>query len=109
MNKRHNSGSVRTEEELEAYEELGLAMAQSEIVKAMKAGNLTRAQLAENLGRPKSFISKILGGGHNLTVKTMARVLAACGFELRFQRTAPVERAAPTTAPSTDGLHPGPL
>jgi transcriptional regulator with XRE-family HTH domain len=76
-----------TEEELEALEGITLAMAQSEIQAAMDEIGLKPFQVAERSGRPRPFISRILHGNHNLTIRTMARVFAACGFEVRFGRT----------------------
>ena len=85
-----------TEDELESLEGITLAMAQSEIQAAMDESGLKPSQLAERIGRPRSFISKILRGDHNLSMRTMARVFGACGFEIRFGR-------APICAVSTSG------
>ena len=70
----------------EILEESALAMAQSAIQNAINQAGISRADLARKMGRPRSFISLMLSGSHNLTVKTMSRALAACGFEIRFQR-----------------------
>jgi plasmid maintenance system antidote protein VapI len=67
-------------------EETALAMAQAEIQNAMDESALRQTDLAMRLGKPRSFISKILSGNHNLTIRTMARLFAACGFELRFSK-----------------------
>ena len=67
-------------------EEAALAMAQSTIQNAIHGAGITRADLARKMDCPRSFVSRMLNGNHNLTVKTMARSLAACGFEVRFQR-----------------------
>ncbi|MGD0094300.1 MAG: helix-turn-helix transcriptional regulator [Planctomycetota bacterium] len=72
--------------DLDVLEETALAMAQATIQNAMDGAQLTRAQLAQKLGCPKSFITRILSGKHNLTVRTLARVLAVCGEEVLFQR-----------------------
>jgi transcriptional regulator with XRE-family HTH domain len=70
--------------DLEILEEGALAMAQSTIQNAINLSEITRAELARRLGRPRSFISRMLRGDHNLTIKTMARTLLACGYEVRF-------------------------
>lgn len=70
--------------DLEILEEAALAMAQATIQNAINRSGLSRAELARRLDRPRSFISRILGGDHNLTIKTMARTLLACGYEVRF-------------------------
>jgi hypothetical protein len=69
----------------EILEESALAGAQATIQIAMNQVGLKPYQLAERMERPRSFISKMLGGGHNLTVRTFARALFACGFEPRFE------------------------
>jgi predicted transcriptional regulator len=79
-----------SDSDLESLEEMSLAMAQAEMQISMDESGLKRSQLAEKLGRPKSFISRILSGNHNLTIRTMARVFGACGFEIRFNRV-PIE------------------
>jgi transcriptional regulator with XRE-family HTH domain len=70
----------------EILEESALAMAQSTIQKAMNQAGISRAELARNMKCNRSFISRMLSGSHNLTIKTMARALASCGFEVRFER-----------------------
>lgn len=70
----------------EVLEESALAMAQSTIQKAIKQAGISRADLARNMSCNRSFISRMLSGSHNLTIKTMARALASCGFEVRFER-----------------------
>jgi transcriptional regulator with XRE-family HTH domain len=77
--------SERIDVDVDVIVESSLAMAQATIQKAMKEGNVRNADLAERLGRPRSFISKMLSGSHNLTVKTLARALAVCGYELTWQ------------------------
>jgi transcriptional regulator with XRE-family HTH domain len=68
----------------EVLEESALAMAQSTIQNAINQANISRADLARNMECSRSFVSRMLTGNHNLTIKTMARALIACGFEVRF-------------------------
>lgn len=77
--------SEHTEIDVDVVVESALAMAQATIQKAMKERDLRSAELATRLGRPRSFISRMLSGSHNLTVKTLARALAVCGYELTWQ------------------------
>jgi transcriptional regulator with XRE-family HTH domain len=72
--------------DIEVLEESALAMAQSTIQGAINAAGISKADLARKIGCNRSFVSRMLAGSHNLTVKTMARTLAACGFEVRFER-----------------------
>jgi transcriptional regulator with XRE-family HTH domain len=68
----------------EILEESALATAQATIQNAIDQKKISRADLARAMGRPPSFISRMLSGSHNLTIRTMARALAACGFEAHF-------------------------
>lgn len=71
--------------DMAVLEEAALAMAQSTIQNAMNDSGLNRSELARRMECDRSFVSRMLSGGHNLTIKTMAKSLAACGFEIRFQ------------------------
>ena len=71
---------------VEILEESALAMAQSTIQGAVDAAGISKADLARKIGCNRSFVSRMLTGSHNLTIKTMARTLAACGFEVRFEK-----------------------
>lgn len=77
--------SERNDYDVDVVVESSLAMAQATIQKAMRESKIRNAELAERLDRPRSFISKMLSGSHNLTVKTLARAMAACGYELTWQ------------------------
>lgn len=70
--------------DVEILEESALAMAQSTIQNAINRAELTRATLARRMLCNRSFVTMMLSGEHNLTIKTMARALAACGCEVRF-------------------------
>ena len=60
------------------------AMAQSTLVTAMGRAGLSRAELARRLGmKSASGITRLLSG-HNLTLKTLARALHVCGFEIKL-------------------------
>jgi plasmid maintenance system antidote protein VapI len=71
--------------DIEVIEESALAMAQSTIQNAINESGISRTEMARRMDRDKSFVSRVLSGSHNLTIKTMARSMAACGFEVRFQ------------------------
>lgn len=77
-----------TADDLDQYEEIAIAIAQSDMECVIAKSGLQRSDVAAIMGRPKSFVSKIMNGGHNLTVRTMARLFAACGQELRFGKIA---------------------
>ena len=71
---------------IEILEEAALAGAQSSIYNAMSEAKLTRAEVGRRMGSARSFVTRILQGDYNLTIRTYARALAACGFEARFSR-----------------------
>lgn len=76
---------VKSSIDLEVLEESALAMAQSAIQNAMNEAQISRAEMARKMVRNRSIVSRILSGHHNLTIKTMARALAACNSEVRFE------------------------
>jgi hypothetical protein len=79
--------SGHDEPDLEILSESALAMAQATIQNAMDEAKLSKADLARKIDRPRSYVTRILNGSHNLTVKTMARTLLACGYELQLGLT----------------------
>jgi len=76
--------SDRAVPDIEVLTESALAMAQATIQSAMDRAEISKADLARSMGRPRSFITRMLSGSHNLTVRTMASALLACGYEIRF-------------------------
>ena len=44
---------------------------------ALEAAGMTKAELARRLGRSPGFVSQLLGGGRNLTLRTIADIAAA--------------------------------
>ena len=52
---------------------------------------MTRAELARRMGRTPGFVSQVLGGGRNLTLRTIADIAAALSlrpaFKLSWKRT----------------------
>lgn len=82
-------GTVNNPIDIEVLEESALAMAQSTIQNAIEESHISKADLARRMQIGRSGISRILSGSHNLTIKTMARALAGCGREVRFE-TVPI-------------------
>jgi transcriptional regulator with XRE-family HTH domain len=54
-----------------------------ELCRCMDAQGITRAELARRLDRSPAFITKILRGNANFTLKTMTRIAAALGTEFK--------------------------
>ena len=66
---------------------------------ALENGRVTQAELARRMGRTPGFVSQLLGGGRNLTLRTIADIAAALSlrpsFKLSSQRiSAPAEPRA---------------
>jgi len=87
--------------DLDIIEESALALAQSTIQQAITKSGVSRAEMARRMKCHRSLVSRLLSGSHNLTIKTMARSLAVCGFEVRFQPT-PLEWNWASPAPQPE-------
>ena len=74
--------------DVEVLSESALAQAQATIQNAMDQAQISRADLARSMERSRSYVSRMLSGSHNLTIKTMARATLACGYEVKFGLTA---------------------
>ncbi len=71
-------------DDLELAEDIALLCAQATIQNCLDEARLSRAELAERMGASRSFVTRIMKGTHNLTIRTFARALSAAGFELSF-------------------------
>ena len=71
---------------------------------ALKNSRVTQAELARRMGRTPGFVSQLLGGGRNLTLRTIADIAAALSlrpsFKLSCKRT-----SAPAEAGVTGEVH----
>lgn len=80
-------------------EELILEVTEA-LVAAMAKQKLTRGQLAARLGKSPAFVTQILNGGRNLTLRTIAEVADALRSEVRFDVVPREARgASPSRAP----------
>jgi len=52
------------------------------IIALMEAQGLTQRELAAKVGKRESYVSRVLGGGVNLTLKTIAEFEAALGADI---------------------------
>jgi transcriptional regulator with XRE-family HTH domain len=50
---------------------------------AMERAKLTRSEVAERLGKHKSYVTRALNGAHNMTLRTLGEILWACDAEVR--------------------------
>jgi DNA-binding phage protein len=56
-----------------------------QICEQMEKQKITRAGLAERLGVSRAFITKLLNGNPNLTLKTMMNIVSALKSDLNIQ------------------------
>lgn len=86
-----------SKKELSTYEEMLLedarGLQQEELIievteamtRALRSSGLTKTELAERLGKTKGFVSQVLGGGNNLTLRTLADIAGALGCKAQVQ------------------------
>lgn len=55
-----------------------------DLLLALEAGNLTRAELARHLGTSPAYVTKVLRGDVNFTVDTMVKLARATGRTLHL-------------------------
>ena len=88
--------TITTEEwtkgELEKYQDsIGYRLEEAilnfteQICEQMEKQKITRAELAERLGVSRAFITKLLNGNPNLTLKTMINMASALKSDLNIQ------------------------
>lgn len=65
-------------------EELILEVTEA-LSEAMIRQGISKTELARRLGKTKGFVSQILAGGRNLTLRTIADVADALGCQVRVQ------------------------
>lgn len=69
------------------------------LARALRSSGLTQNELATRLGKTKGFVSQILGGGKNLTLRTLADVAGALGYRVQIQLRAEKAVNNPASAP----------
>jgi transcriptional regulator with XRE-family HTH domain len=86
-----NEKDLSTYDELLAEDPKGLRQeelileATEALARALQSSGLTQSELAGRLGKTKGFVSQILGGGKNLTLRTLADVAGALGCKVQIQ------------------------
>lgn len=79
-----------------------------QIVSQMESQEITRAELARRLGVSRPFVTRLLTGNPNLTVKTLVRVASAVGLvvdvSLEPRYLANVRRYAALIQPTAGAL-----
>ena len=54
------------------------------LCEALETGKISKSELASKLGKSKGFVSQLLAGGRNLTLRTLADIADALGCRTRF-------------------------
>jgi DNA-binding phage protein len=83
MGKTHRHGAAMLKE----HDKAARARARRALKTVIADADMSYTTVAKVIGRATPFMTKILAEDHNVTVKTMARVFAACGYELDFTAT----------------------
>jgi transcriptional regulator with XRE-family HTH domain len=89
MNTKRGSEKTLLEEYLEDPEFAKL-MAQEDLImevtetlcELLEKEKISRKELADRLGKSKGFISQLLNGGRNLTLRTVADILHVLGYKV---------------------------
>ena len=77
---------TQTSEGMRLYQqERAIQEATDLICEVMEEQGVSRADLARRLGTTKSYITQLLDGRYNMTVRTMSDVLGALGRAVHFQ------------------------
>ena len=77
------SGSPRRRRLLR--EEQLIVQVAEKLVETLERENVSRTELGRRLGKSKGFVSQILAGDKNLTLRTVADVCDALGFRPHFE------------------------
>jgi transcriptional regulator with XRE-family HTH domain len=89
MNTKRGSEKTLLEEYLEAPEFAKL-LAQEDLImevtetlcELLEKEKISRKELSDRLGKSKGFISQLLNGGRNLTLRTVADILHVLGYKV---------------------------
>ena len=66
------------------FEELLLEV-NEQIVAQLQRSGMRRSELADKLGVSRAFVTKLLSGEENVTLKTLVRVANALGTKVQFE------------------------
>ncbi len=64
------------------------------IARLMEERKVKKAELARRLGKSRAYVTQMLSGSANLTVRTLAEVAYALGVEVKLEAV-PLEAARP--------------
>jgi transcriptional regulator with XRE-family HTH domain len=68
------------------YEQEKLLVDAAELLsQAMETENVSRAELARRLGKSRSFVTQVLRGNHNMTLRTLADIFFSLDYQVSLQ------------------------
>ena len=77
---------TKTEEGKRLYEQERAILDVTELIcELMEQEGVSRSKLARRLGKSKSYVTRLLAGNANMTVRTLSDVFVALGSTIRFQ------------------------
>ena len=88
------------EELLEFQQEKSILHITQRIWDLMEETGVSRAELASRLGKSRSFVSQVLSGRTNMTVRTLSSILTALGRDFRLE-------ISPLGKPGVGATNPG--
>lgn len=91
MAKSHIEKLVETADGMRLYQQERLILDTTELIcEVMEDNGINRTDLAKQLGKSKGFISQLLDGSQNMTLRTLSDVFLALGLAVHVE-TGPVE------------------
>ncbi len=82
---------LKSEAEERAFAQEACVISVTEAVSAtLREKGLTQSWIAERIGRTKGFVSQVLSGSRNMTLRTLADLLWAAGVEVRGLELVPI-------------------
>jgi transcriptional regulator with XRE-family HTH domain len=75
---------IKTREGLRLYQQERTILGVTELIcEIMEQQDVSRAELANRLGKTKGYISQVLDGSANMTIRTMSDILTELGRQLK--------------------------
>jgi transcriptional regulator with XRE-family HTH domain len=63
------------------HQEMFILEATECLARLLEREGVSKAELAERLGKSKAFVTQVLAGGRNMTMRTFADILTALGYQ----------------------------
>ncbi len=106
MNKTYTEQFVDDPQNMRLFlQERSIYEVTAKIEEAMDSLDVTRAELARRLGKTKGWVTQLLDGEANKTIRTVADVFAVLGLEFRtFSQPIKVSNEPPVASPSDHSM-----